>query len=200
MSDEPDDDTAEENKEQEEKEKKEGKEEPKEAEEAEEAEETEEAEESAEDGEASKKGGKGKLIAIIAAALVVVLGAGGGAAYFFGLFEKTDGSKMVVIELGAPVIHELPMIRADLKTGRCRSPLLRTVFAVQLGSVDLPRLKSMGILIEDAVRTHLRDQERQDLVGRAGTEKLRTDITNIINKLIAPARIHALIFKEFLVQ
>ncbi len=172
MSDDPDDDTAEENNE----------------------------EESTEDGEATKKGGKGKRIAIIAAALVVVLGAGGGAAYFFGLFEKTGGTKVAVIELGAPVIHELPMIRADLKTGRCRSPLLRTVFAVQLGSNDLPRLQTMGILIEDAVRTHLRDQERQDLVGRAGTEKLRVDITRIINNLIAPARIHALIFKEFLVQ
>ena len=176
MSDDPDDDTAEENKE----------------------------EESTEDGEATKKGGKGKRIAIIAAALVVVLGAGGGAAYFFGLFdslfENKGGSRIAVIELGAPVIHELPMIRADLKTGRCRSPLLRTVVAVQLGSNDLPRLQEMGILIEDAVRTHLRDQERQDLVGKAGTEKLRLDITRIINNLIAPARIHALIFKEFLVQ
>ena len=176
MSDDPDDDTAEENKE----------------------------EESTEDGEETKKGGKGKRIAIIAAALVVVLGAGGGAAYFFGLFdslfENKGGSRIAVIELGAPVIHELPMIRADLKTGRCRSPLLRTVVAAQLGSNDLPRLQEMGILIEDAVRTHLRDQERQDLVGKAGTEKLRTDLTHIINKLIAPAQIHALLFKEFLVQ
>lgn len=194
MSDKPDDDTAEENKEEEKEEKKE------EEEGEEETEEEAEEDESAEDGEAGKKGGKGKLIAIIAAALVVVLGAGGGAAYFFGLFEKTGGSRIAVIDLGAPVIHEFPMIRADLKTGRCRSPLLRTVFAVQLGSNDLPRLKTMGILIEDAVRTHLRDQERQDLVGKAGTEKLRVDITRIINNLIAPARIHALIFKEFLVQ
>ena len=200
MSDNPDDDTAEENKEDE---KKEGEEKTKEGEEGEEAEEKkekEESEESAEDGGERKKGGKGKLIAIIAAALVVVLGAGGGAAYFFGLFEKTGGTRTAVIELGAPVIHELPMIRADLKTGKCRSPLLRTVFAVQLGSNDLPRLQTMGLLIEDAIRTHLRDQERQDLVGRAGTEKLRADITRIINNLIAPARIHALIFKEFLVQ
>lgn len=185
MSDDPDDDTTEEKKEEEKKE------------------ETEE-EESPEDGEETKKGGEGKRIAIIAAALVVVLGAGGGAAYFFGLLdsllENTGGTRTAVIELGAPVIHEFPMIRADLKTGRCRSPLLRTVVAVQLGSIDLPRLQEMGILIEDAVRTHLRDQERQDLVGKAGTEKLRVDITNIINKLIAPARIHALMFKEFLVQ
>lgn len=194
MSDKPDDDTAEENKEEEKEEKKEGEEG------EEETEEEAEEDESAEDGEAGKKGGKGKRIAIIAAALVVVLGAGGGAAYFFGLFEKTGGSRIAVIDLGEPVIHEFPMIRADLKTGRCRSPLLRTIFAVQLGSNDLPRLKTMGILIEDAVRTHLRDQERQDLVGKAGTEKLRVDITRIINNLIAPARIHALIFKEFLVQ
>ena len=36
--------------------------------------------------------------------------------------------------------------------------------------------------------------------AEAGTEKLHTDITQIINKLIASARIHAFIFKEFLVQ
>ena len=154
------------------------------------------------EGKKDPKAGKRKMMAIIAAALVVV--GGGAGAYFAGLFDSLlgegSGSKMASIELGAPVIHDLPRIKADLKTGRCRAPFLRTVVAVELGSNDLPRLQAFELRVVDAVRTYLRDQERQDMVGKQGTEKLRFDITNIINNLIAPARIHAVIFKEFLVQ
>ena len=156
-----------------------------------------------EEDEAPKGGGKKKLIAIIAA-VVVLLGGGGGAAYYFGLLDsllgKEAGSKVAVIELGAPVRHELPMIKADLKTGQCRSALVRTVIVVELGSKDLKRLEDMQLRLLDSISTYFRDLERQDLVGRKGSEKFRFDATRIINNLIAPARIHSLIFKEFLVQ
>ena len=157
-----------------------------------------------EEDEAPKGGGKKKLIAIIAAVVVILAGGGGGAAYYFGLLDSVLGkealSKVAVIELGAPVRHELPMIKADLKTGQCRSALVRTVIVVELNSKDLARLEAMQFRVLDSISTYFRDLERQDLVGRKGSEKFRFDATRIINNLIAPARIHSLIFKEFLVQ
>ncbi len=158
-----------------------------------------------EDAEAGggKKGGKKKLIIIAAAVLVLVLGGGGGA-YFAGLFDSQPGAKgptrIAVIDLGKPVMHEFPQIKADLKTGKCRSPLLRTTFVIQLRSKDLKRVQAMELRISEEVRSYLRDRERSELVGRKGEERLRFDTTKIINKLIAPSQIDAILFKEFVLQ
>jgi flagellar protein FliL len=150
-----------------------------------------------------KGGGKGKLIAVIAAVVVVIAG-GGAAAYFTGLLGPIFGirpaAKMASLDLGTPVTHELPQIKADLKTGRCSSPLIRTTMVIQINSTDLPRLQGSELRVIDSIRTHLREQERQDLVGKHGTDKLRADLTNIINNAILPAKIQSILFKEFIVQ
>ncbi|OHC73459.1 MAG: hypothetical protein A3B62_03265 [Rhodospirillales bacterium RIFCSPLOWO2_01_FULL_65_14] len=146
------------------------------------------------------KGGKGKLIAIIAVAVVVVLGGGGTAAYFTGMFDFMLPKKPATIELAQPIAHQLPQIKADLRTDKCKSALLRTTIVIQLAAPDLPRLQASELRIIDSVRTYLRDQERQNLVGKQGTDKLRTDLTNIINGIIAPASIHSMLFKELVLQ
>ena len=147
---------------------------------------------------------KGRRIALIAVALVVIVLGGGGAAYTLGLFDSLLGiqstSKIATIDLGVPVRHELPMIKADLKTGECRSPLLRTLIVVEISSKDLPRLEAMHLRINDAISTYLRDFERQDMVGKKGSDKFRMASANIINNLIVLARIQAVIFKEFIIQ
>ena len=38
------------------------------------------------------------------------------------------------------------------------------------------------------------------MVGKKGSDKFRMASANIINNLIAPARIQAVIFKEFIIQ
>ncbi|MGH6660887.1 MAG: flagellar basal body-associated FliL family protein [Rhodospirillales bacterium] len=151
----------------------------------------------------SKGGGKGKLIAVVAIAVVVIAG-GGAAAYFTGLLDpllgRKAGSKVATIDLGTPVTHQLPQIKADLKTGKCSAPLIRTTIVIQLASTDLPRLQTAELRVVDSIRAHLRDQERQQMVGKAGTDKLRVDLTNIINNVIMPARIQSILFKEFVLQ
>ncbi|MBT3305788.1 MAG: flagellar basal body-associated FliL family protein [Alphaproteobacteria bacterium] len=158
----------------------------------------------AEGDAAPKKGGKKKLIAIVVLAVLVLAGGGGGAAYYLGMLDSLLGieraSKVAVIELGAPVRFELPMIKADLKTDKCRSALVRTVIVLEIGSKDVERVEASKLRIMEAVSTYFRDVERQALVGRKGSDKFRYDTTRIINNLIAPARIHSMIFKEFVVQ
>lgn len=156
-----------------------------------------------EDSGEGKKGGKKKLIIIAAAVLVLILGGAGGA-YFAGLFDSGPGAKgpslIAVIDLGEPVMHEFPQIKADLKTGKCRSPLLRTTFVILMRDKDLKRVQAMELRITEAVRGYLRDRERSELVGRKGEERLRFDTTQIINKLIAPSKIDGILFKEFVLQ
>ena len=160
-------------------------------------------EEAEEDSEEGKKDGKKKLIIIAAAVLVLILGGGGGA-YFAGLFDSSPGAKgptrIAVIDLGESVMHEFPQIKADLKTGKCRSPLLRITFILQMRSTDLKRVQAMELRITDAIRSYLRDRERSDLVGRKGEERMRFETTQIINDLIAPSKIQSILFKEFVLQ
>jgi flagellar basal body-associated protein FliL len=139
------------------------------------------------DDDGAKKGkdkkspkSKKKTILIGVAGLVGVLVLGGGGAFMFGLLDGLLGIERektkLELDLGVPVRHPLPVIKADLKTGRCRSPFLRVEVALVLAKDDI------------------------DLVGKAGAEKLRFDLANIINNVIQPSRIQGVLFKEFLLQ
>jgi len=151
-----------------------------------------------------KKAARKKLIILGAGALVAVLAIGGGVAYFVGwlnpLFGIQEETKTAELELGNPVTHVLPQIKADLKTSKCKSPFLRATISVQLSENDLERIQEAQDKVMDQLITHLRDQERQDLVGKAGSDQLRFDIVSIINNVIKPSRIHGIIFKEFVLQ
>ncbi|MCH7833394.1 MAG: flagellar basal body-associated FliL family protein [Proteobacteria bacterium] len=98
------------------------------------------------------------------------------------------------------MMHEFPQIKADLKTGKCRSAMLRTTFVLQMRSTDLKRVQAMELRISDAIRSYLRDRERSELVGRKGADRLRFETTQIINNLIAPSKIQGILFKEFVLQ
>ena len=148
------------------------------------------------------KGGLNKVI-IIAVAVVVLLGGGVGGAYFAGLLDplfKEKGSRTAFLNLGAPELHEFPLLKADLRTDKCKSALLKTVMVVQLAGEDKRRLQSLELRIMDGVTQYLRDKERRELVGRENAEKLRSDIIRIINTLMAPSTIQAVMFKEFILQ
>jgi flagellar FliL protein len=154
--------------------------------------------------EKPKKASKKKLMMIGGGGLLALLILGGGGAFMLGLLDPLFGIERektkLEIDLGVPVRHPLPVIKADLKTGRCRSPFLRVEVVVQVNKNDVDLLVDNETAIVDRVRSHLREQERQDLVGKAGSDKLRFDLVNIINQVIAPARVHGILFKDFLLQ
>ena len=100
-------------------------------------EEEEDAEEETEDAPAR---GKGRMINIAAIATLLLLIFGGGGAYFLGFLDpylgEEDKKTVANIMLDRPVLHEFPLLKADMKTGKCKSPLLKTVLMVQLGGAD----------------------------------------------------------------
>jgi len=154
-----------------------------------------------ENEEANKAAGKEKKkkMILVAVGLIAAITLTGGA-YFLGTLGGNKGQQVATLDLGAPVDYELPEIAADLKTGRCRAPFLRTVVLLQLSDSGTKAIENKQVRIMDAIRSHLRDQERQDLVGKKGTDKLRFDLANIVNNVIAPERVQAVLFKKFLLQ
>ncbi len=158
-------------------------------------------EESDDDSEEAPKTSKKKLIIIGVGALVGLLAIGGGAAFWLGLFSSGEHEQAELhAEIAPSVQHELPPIKADLKTGKCRSPFVTTTVIVELAKEDLELLTLMDLRVIDRVRNVLRERERQDLVGEKGANLLRADIAEAINKMIAPAKVHSVLFKQLLVQ
>ncbi len=163
---------------------------------------------------AVKKGGKGKLIIIIAIASLVVLGGTGGGLFYLGFLdsllgieheddqfkaeheEDADGP----IDLGTPVYYELPEFVADLKVNECRSPFLKLSLTVQIDQNDQAVLVERQPKIIDRILRHLREQERQDLVGEAGAESLRAEVVLIINATIKPATVQNVLFRSMVLQ
>ena len=151
-----------------------------------------------------KKAAIKKLIFMGVGGLFGLMIVGGGVAYFMGWLNPLLGieeeTKVAEVELGSSVSHDLPQIKADLKTGACRSPFLRLTMAVQLSEHDLSRLQETQDKLMDQIITHLRDQERQDLTGKAGSDQLRFDLVNIVNNVNSPSRIFGVTFKELVLQ
>lgn len=133
---------------------------------------------------------------------LLIIGAGG--AFMFGAFDALFGIQRektsAELELGAPVTVELPQIKADLKTGRCRAPFMRATVAVILNSRFKDLLTEKNSEVMEGIILHLRDQERQDIVGKKGAEQLKFDLVRILNNVLSPARIETVIFKELLLQ
>ncbi len=151
---------------------------------------------------AKKPAGKGKLFAIIGAVVVLVLVGGG--AYYFGAVHMIMGweqeKKTAELEIGKPVLHELPQIKTDMKTGSCRAPFMRAIVQVQLSSEDISKLEDAQAQVMDAILTHLREQERDHVVGKAGAERLRFELVQILDNVLKPVKVHTVLFKELVLQ
>lgn len=147
---------------------------------------------------------RGRLLLFGGIGAAAVLAIAGGVGWATGILPSLLGIEVEVkearIELGKPVTHDLPEIKADLKTGACRAPLLRALISVQLLPQDLPVLQESEMRVRDRIIAHLRDVERQELVGKEGTERLRFDIVEIINQEIQPATAHTVFFRDLLLQ
>jgi len=167
--------------------------------------------EEGDDKAAGRKGGKGKLIAIIAVAALVILGGAGGGLFYFGLLDSLLGTEHAAEtataepeadphDLGVPVYYDIPEFVADLKTGDCRSPLVKLSLTIQVDQADQAVLAERQAKIIDRILRHLRDQERQVLMGQEGAETLRSDIILIVNATIKPAMVQNVLFRSMVLQ
>ncbi|PIW30681.1 MAG: hypothetical protein COW30_01510 [Rhodospirillales bacterium CG15_BIG_FIL_POST_REV_8_21_14_020_66_15] len=166
----------------------------------------EDEEDAAPTEEELKAARKKKLLKIVAAAgVVLLLGGGGFAAHLFGLTEAVFGKSAiteVTLELGKPVTHTLPEIRTDLKKVGRRGHFIKLNLIVQVNETDLPALQdeTRMALVVDNIKTHLRDLEYKDVIGKEGSERLRFELLNVINFAIAPVQAHTVLFKDLIIQ
>ena len=140
---------------------------------------------------------------VIAGAVALFVVGGGVALVFTGALDSLvgGGQKRAVVGLpGPPVQYEFPVLLVDLKTGRCRSPFIKLSAVALVSEPDMARLAEVETQVVDAFQAFLRDHERQDLVGKAGTDKLRQGFLSILNTAMEPAQARNVLFREILLQ
>lgn len=160
----------------------------------------EDDEEEGEEGE-GEGGGKKKLIIIIGA-VVLLLGGGGAGAYFMGVFGngEPEVEEVVIIPPGPPVYHEFPQMVVDLKKKGSRTNYIKLKVVVEIVTRDLPILEDNELKIIDKMQTYLRSQTRAEVAGGAGTEKMRTGISNIVSEVMGDVKVEGVLFREILLQ
>jgi flagellar protein FliL len=138
-----------------------------------------------------------KLVGIAAALLVV----GGGGAGFFMLHGAKEGQP--VAEPVKPVaFFDLPDLLVNLSNvGSDKTQYLKVKIVLELPDQTMvTQVQPVMPRVVDAFQTYLRELRPQDLEGSAGLYRLREELTRRINVAIAPSRINAVLFKEFVVQ
>lgn len=194
-----------------EEEKKEGEEEEEKQESPEEADGGGEDGEEGEEGEGKKKGSKLKLI-IIAVTVVVVV-AVPAVLYLTGFFEKEQNENVRIepvegeeaVGEGAVVEHsvyyDMEEFIVNLNVGSKRPSFLKMTVSLELaGESQIPRIEEKMPRIRDNFQIYLRELRQEDLQGSAGLYRLREELLLRINKIVYPAKINDILFKEILVQ
>ena len=177
------------------------------------------------EGEEQDAGGGKKKIIIIVSILLLSVGLGVGAALFLGgeKSEESDVAEEVPAEDGAEkgaapiedeedlaeekaskaevIFYDFGEMLVNLNTGgRGTSFLkLKVTFEVQ-GEENMESVRKYYPKIKDIFQLYLRELRPADLQGSVGLYRLREELLLRVNKVIYPAHINDVLFKDVLVQ
>ena len=180
-------------------------------EEGEDAELDEDGEEGEEgEGDESGKGGRRKLLIIVALTFLLVIG-GVGVSWWLGFLdpviamlgggqaEQTEETEPVVAK--EAVFYDVPELLVNLNTGGRKSTFLKIRISLEVASLeDVTRVEQIMPRIIDNFQVYLRELRVEDLKGSAGMYRLREELLTRVSAAAAPAKVNDVLFKEMLVQ
>lgn len=171
-----------------------------------------------EGGEGEKKPSKKKLLIIIGGAVLFLLIGGGAAAYFLvfkhkpaaeqeeGAAPKKEGeAKGEDGKGGVPqtAYYDLEEFLVNLNNGGATNQVSFLKMSVTL---EMESAKDEAVIddklphIRDSFQVYLRELRPSDLQGSAGIQRLREELLLRVNKIIYPAKVQDILFKEVIVQ
>jgi flagellar FliL protein len=149
----------------------------------------------------------GKKSLLIIAVLAIIAGGGLAGAHYAGLIGDRDaagvGSESTGASTGAsePVYYELPEFVVNLNTGSRRTTFLKLRASLQLENAQtVPEVGERLPLIVDHFQIYLRELRPEDLVGSAGTYRLREELLKRVQLTLAPISVIDVVFVEMLVN
>lgn len=158
------------------------------------------------DEEGGKRKSKKKLLLIILAVLLLV---GGGAGLFLsgilgggGPGPDPEASAEAAMQKAKDKhYYALPEFLVNLNTSARQSSFLKMTIILELiNSKDEALIEANMPRINDSFNTYLRELRPSDLYGSAGLYRLREELLDRTNKIIAPAAVNDILFKQILIQ
>lgn len=139
---------------------------------------------------------------ILIAAGVVLLFAGGGAGAYFKFFADKAEEQQAVPVVKPPAFFDLPEVLVNLATaGNERTQYLKVKLTLELHDpAQVAQIQPVMPRVMDAFQTYLRELRPTDLEGSAGLYRLKDELTRRVNVAVAPNKVNAVLFKEFIVQ
>jgi len=165
---------------------------------------------------AGKKGGKKKLIMMVAPVVLVLVIAGlwfggilppllgmGGANAQEAKTEGKDGKAKADAKpvAEAPTFVDLPEIVANLNGNPRRPSYVKIKAKLELAkAADTPVVQAAMPRLLDLFQTYLREMRPEEFRGSAGTYRLREELIARATLAAAPAQVQDVLFTELIVQ
>ena len=154
----------------------------------------------------AKKGGKGKLIIMIAVPLVLVLLVAG--LWFTGILPHLLGMEKPPAEAAEqpakmvpPSYVDVPEMIANLNSGSHKPSYVKLAARMEVPTAeDAEKVKAALPRLQDMMQTYLREMRPEELRGSAGTYRLREELLARANAAVAPAKVTDVLFTQMLVQ
>lgn len=148
----------------------------------------------------SPKGGLKRKLMIGGVAVAVLGGAVGGYVFFAG--KHQDEHAPAIAAAKPPAFFDLPDVLVNLSnTGSERTQYLKVKLVLELPDAGVvAQIQPVMPRVLDAFQVFLRELRPADLEGSAGVFRLKEELTRRVNVAIAPTKINAVLFKEFVVQ
>ena len=146
------------------------------------------------------KGGLKRKLIYAGIAVAILGGAGGGYTFFAG--KKHDDHKVAAAAPKPPAFFDLPDVLVNLSnTGSERTQYLKVKLVLELPDAGVvAQIQPVMPRVLDTFQVFLRELRPADLEGSAGVFRLKEELTRRVNVAIAPTKINAVLFKEFVVQ
>ncbi len=159
--------------------------------------------ENGEEVPASAPSGK-KKIYIIIAILIIAIALAAGLFIFLKKYKTQDDSAAQEAQKEASkqqIFHDMDEIIINLNTeGKSVSFLKLTITLDVRGKENLDIVIKFMPRIRDIFQIYLRELRPTDMQGSVGLYRLREELLLRVNKLIYPAQVNDILFKEVLVQ
>lgn len=152
-----------------------------------------------------------KKILILLLPIFLVVGSVVGV-YFSGLADSFIGSTApneksaedtAAVEPAAKgVFYEVPELLVNLSVKAGQKPVyfkIKVVLEME-NTADVAYAEKMQPRITDSLQFYLREMRLEEVQGSMGTYRLKEEILNRLTKILAPAKVSDVLFKEILIQ
>lgn len=157
------------------------------------------------EGEAPPAGMSKKKKMLLIALVVIVAVAGAGTFFFFKKHkaEEEEAQKQKEAEAAAPkqIYTDMDEMIVNLNTEGKSVSFMKLKVTLELDSQDnVEIINKMMPRIRDVFQVYLRELRPADMQGSVGLYRLREELLLRINKIVYPAQVKDILFKEVLVQ